>query len=457
MLFKINHIAAIEQAEVLLDGLTVIGGENDTGKSTVGKLLFAIVKGIARYEQDLNESKDKEIRRKVQEIYFALRRYPPSSKMMEEFSPNRFNAELRQALGQSNPAQITLFEDDSNTVEQLIQKKIDWVNTKFKGSERNVLDGQKVVLKLEELRGIALQEDDQNSIIKRALQKAFNSVFYAELSPKQQPNTVSEISLSEGDNPIFDLKIKNDKIEDFDLQDLLYFEDVTFVETPIILQLYEVIHNSSTLLEIDSEDKSERLAGLSRSKVSLHWKDLIDKLEYARYISDGNILKPDVLKKINDILHGEFTFEKDQRDFVFNKRQNGQGKKIQVRSVNTASGIKSFGIIQLLLQAGFVDNRSLLILDEPETHLHPKWQIEYARLLVELVKNDIRVMVTSHSPYLIQALKVFSDKEGIAENTHFHLASRKEKSPGCVIENVTDDLNRLFQKLSEPLQDLVWQ
>ena len=56
MVFKINQIGAIEKAEVLLDGLTVIGGENDTGKSTVGKLLFAIVKGISRYEQDLNES-----------------------------------------------------------------------------------------------------------------------------------------------------------------------------------------------------------------------------------------------------------------------------------------------------------------------------------------------------------------------------------------------------------------
>jgi predicted ATPase len=221
--------------------------------------------------------------------------------------------------------------------------------------------------------------------------------------------------------------------------------------------MYEVLRNANTLLELDSEDKSERLAGLSRPKVSLHLKDLIDKLENARFYSAESDVTTAVLKKINDILHGEFSFEKDQRDFVFNKRQNGHGKKIQVRSVNTASGIKSFGIIQLLLQAGFVDNRSLLILDEPETHLHPKWQIEYARLLVELVKNDIRVMVTSHSPYLIQALKVFSDKEGITENTHFYLASRKEKSPGCVIENVTDDLNRLFQKLSEPLQNLVWQ
>ncbi len=235
MLFKIKNIAAIEQAEVLLDGLTVIGGENDTGKSTVGKLLFAIVKGIARYEQDLNESKEKALRKKMEEIYFAIRRFPLSSKIMDELSPKTLNSELRQALGHNNTSQLPLFDSEIITVEQLIQKKIDWVNSNLKGTERSVLDGQRVILKLEELKAIALQEEDQKSIIRRALQKAFNSVFYAELSPKQQPNIVSEITLSEADNPIFDLRIKNDKIEGFDLQDLLYFEDVTFVETPIIL------------------------------------------------------------------------------------------------------------------------------------------------------------------------------------------------------------------------------
>jgi predicted ATPase len=53
--------------------LTIIAGENDTGKSTVGKLIFSIVKGVSRYEQDLQESKSHKVFRRIENIYFKLR------------------------------------------------------------------------------------------------------------------------------------------------------------------------------------------------------------------------------------------------------------------------------------------------------------------------------------------------------------------------------------------------
>ena len=44
MKLNIKNIGMIKEADVKLDGLTVIAGENDTGKSTLGKILFATVK-----------------------------------------------------------------------------------------------------------------------------------------------------------------------------------------------------------------------------------------------------------------------------------------------------------------------------------------------------------------------------------------------------------------------------
>ncbi|MCX6579649.1 MAG: hypothetical protein NT166_05635 [Candidatus Aminicenantes bacterium] len=38
-----KNTGMIEDAGIELNGLTVIAGENDTGKSTVGKLLFAFI------------------------------------------------------------------------------------------------------------------------------------------------------------------------------------------------------------------------------------------------------------------------------------------------------------------------------------------------------------------------------------------------------------------------------
>ena len=47
MRLQFNNINIVEQADIKLDGLTVIAGENGSGKSTVGKLLFSTVKAVS--------------------------------------------------------------------------------------------------------------------------------------------------------------------------------------------------------------------------------------------------------------------------------------------------------------------------------------------------------------------------------------------------------------------------
>lgn len=39
MKLKIQNFAKIKDADIILDGITVIAGKNNTGKSTVGKIL----------------------------------------------------------------------------------------------------------------------------------------------------------------------------------------------------------------------------------------------------------------------------------------------------------------------------------------------------------------------------------------------------------------------------------
>lgn len=50
MELKIKDFGKIHSAEVKWNGLTVIAGKNDTGKSTIGKLFYAIIKTFAKYE-----------------------------------------------------------------------------------------------------------------------------------------------------------------------------------------------------------------------------------------------------------------------------------------------------------------------------------------------------------------------------------------------------------------------
>ncbi len=63
----------LKEAEVSLDPLCVIAGVNDNGKSTIGKVVFCIIKAINRYKEDLKVSKDHEIKKLIADAYFELR------------------------------------------------------------------------------------------------------------------------------------------------------------------------------------------------------------------------------------------------------------------------------------------------------------------------------------------------------------------------------------------------
>lgn len=454
MNLKLKNIGIVKQANVRLDGLTVIAGENDTGKSTVGKLMFAIVKAVSRYEQDLNESKEYNIKRLMEEIYVFSRNLSTRSDkknydlFRDAFYPARFYEELKPFLNGAS----TLFETNEDVINTIFQSKINLVTQEGSESFKT-----RILPKLEELKKYIFLQEDSDIRILRALKRVLFSEFYSEISPKGQSKT-SNVEITEGNVSTFSFSVKENEIDNLKMEDILFFEDVTFIETPIIMQMYEMINAAATLLEFSDGDRQDRLNNFSRAKVALHIKDLVTKLEnaqfFARNMFETNFQGIKLLETVSNIISGGFSFEKQEKDFSFSKK-NGKKDIYKIKSVNTASGIKSFGIIQLLIQAGVVDPRSLLIIDEPETHLHPKWQIEYARLLVELVKKDISILVTSHSPYLIQALKVFSDKENIKDRTAFYLSEKNHVNDSAEIHDVTDNLNRLFAKLAEPLKDLL--
>jgi predicted ATP-dependent endonuclease of OLD family len=455
MNLNIKNVGIVKQADVRLDGLTVIAGENDTGKSTVGKLMFAIVKAVSRYEQDLNESKEDNIKRLITDIYVFSRNLSNHSNrknyelLREVFFPSKVYEELKPYINGQN----TLFGSSEDMINEIFKSKIDLIEAEVSDSQKS-----RILTKIENLKNYIFTHEDDNIKILRALKRVLFSEFYSEISPKGQSKT-SMVELTEGNISTFSFSVKENEIQDdLKMEDILFFEDVTFIETPIIMQMYEMINAASTLLELSDGDKNDRLYNFSRAKVALHIKDLVTKLENAQFFAknmfETNFQGIKLLETISEIIKGGFSFEKQDKDFAFSKK-NGRKDNFIIKSVNTASGIKSFGIIQLLIQAGVIDTRSLLIIDEPETHLHPKWQVEYARLLVELTKNDISILVTSHSPYLIRALSVFSDKENIADRTAFYLAEKNESGDFSHIHDVTNNLNRLFSKLADPLRELL--
>ena len=69
----------------------------------------------------------------------------------------------------------------------------------------------------------------------------------------------------------------------------------------------------------------------------------------------------------------------------------------------TSSMVSEVAPIVLFLRY-LVNPGDLLVIEEPEAHLHPENQRKLAQALVMLVKSDVRVLITTHSDYLVQQL-----------------------------------------------------
>jgi energy-coupling factor transporter ATP-binding protein EcfA2 len=488
MKVKFENVGIIKDANIEIGSLTVITGVNDTGKSTVGKMLFSVIKAFSRYEEDLEvgeQEKIKEIYNLLSEIYFELRERIARNGEIIEIGKDSFGKKI-EGIRLKNPSlnnydlllkNLSKIRYEARRSDLSLAKvdefvsRLTYLNNEFNLPELEVT--------IDKITKICETEEDKNEMVKRALRKALFSEFYNELSFSGK----SKVTCIEGKNELIHFEIDKKGIEKFEFYDDLSFEEATFIESPATLQLYDVLKHANTLFEL--EDKNYSLYH-DRGKVPFHIKDLMSKLEKASYFDEidtkyrnkNQRILTDFIENTNEnkfsinsefsdffdsqiyllvdnvsnIINGKIGYSKKSNDFVYYK--NIGGKNHLIKSANTATGIKSFGLLQLLMRTDFLNERHLLIIDEPESNLHPEWQLKYAEILAKLSKYGVPLLITTHSPYIVQALRVFSKKEGITDKTKFYLADKVDNLSEII--DVTDDLNKIFLKLSKPFEELVW-
>ena len=422
MKLTIKNIGVIKEADIELSGLTVIAGENDSGKSTVGKLMFSITKAIGKYQDELEESKESDIIKTIEHIYFAIRGVI--------FKGNEYEHEHEQSRELFHPL---YFSDEVNN------KGLEATTSRIEYLKEKNIYNDKIEKLFTDLQEIIGRDYDKDSAIKRAFGKVIYSEFRGVIS--RNKTEASHVKITEGESGcILNIELHKNNLTKFNLQDDLYFNDSVIIETPMILNFSESIQNSKSLFA--AQDKKSRLRSLGRANIAFHIKDLDAKLRNSAYEEDlfFNSNDSDLYEKITGIINGKIKFDKKRDEFVYSKGKESHS------IVNVASGIKSFGILQMLLSAHFLDERTLIVLDEPEVHLHPNWQLKYAEIITLLVKNNINILVTTHSPYMIEALERYAEKYDIKDKTNFYLA----KDGMIKSDGNNQILSKVFETLSQP-------
>ena len=106
-------------------------------------------------------------------------------------------------------------------------------------------------------------------------------------------------------------------------------------------------------------------------------------------------------------------------------------------------------ILKQLLLNGSLQEKDVIVLDEPEIHLHPEWQLLYAEIIVLLQKKfDFHIVITTHSAHFMEALELYSKKYGISDRCNYYLTSLQED--GAVFENVTGNIDKIYKQMVDP-------
>lgn len=408
MKLKLKNIGKITSAEVEIAGITVIAGPNSTGKSTISKSLFAMFNSLHNLSQKVKKEQEISIRQLF-------------SNNIDEYFKEFILIENKKISPEDLSALLVGVSEKKDIIN--IMKKFD-ISSDFYS---DILNG------IEEINSIPKKRIEYE-ILQSSFQKEFNGRIHNIFSDNN-----CEIGLVvQGREQKIVFNHNDDLIEDDNLFQLDH--EVVYIDDPFVMDYNSKSEKDGWIFYSDgiTTTKNHREAVIAQYSKT----DTLTIVQRASIKSNLDL----AYAKINEALESELKLIAP-RDSDDQKLPSG---KLPVESLS--SGAKTFYLMKVLLDNGTIVKNGTLILDEPEVHLHPAWEIILAEMIVLLQKEmQLHILINTHSPYFIRAIDVYSRKHEIDEKTNYYL-SFKEGS-GSTVKRV-EYLTEIYKLLSKPLQIL---
>lgn len=127
----------------------------------------------------------------------------------------------------------------------------------------------------------------------------------------------------------------------------------------------------------------------------VHFLDLLIKLQNTAVIKDES--KVGLIKFLqNEIIHGDITVKEDGKIIRYLPEDSSNELPMSI----TSSVVTEIASLLLLLTTRLP--LRLIIIEEPEAHLHPALQKKIAQFLIRLVHNGFPIWITTHSDTILQ-------------------------------------------------------
>lgn len=395
--FNIKNFGPINEANIDIGKINIIGGHNATGKSTASKLLYCYLKSNCSKRQDFAYESLKS------RIFQALNRLNHDIR----YSRKLRNLDINDLLEEYEHSKDQFYNSNEQELDKFFDKEIEDID--------NFIE--------------IIQENNESlfgSILTNLLKIEFSAKGMDSMDNKSEI-TVSINSASSSHLPSFDWSKCL-----FDIYDVFYID--TF-----------------SIFDVDRIPSKLRFRGQGYSDHVDYLKLMLkegsnESVELFDEERNKKIIK--VENKIKKIIGGSIEFNRGVFEY---SPKNSEPCSM----VNTASGIKQIGVIQKLLSNRKLKEGSFLIIDEPEVNLHPEWQFKLAEILVILVKDlDISIYINTHSPMFIESMEVFTQYYELEDFTNFYLTEEFDKNTYNFVKIDYNNLYKIYDNLSRPFDSI---
>lgn len=425
---EINDFGRINHADIEINKINVVGGVNASGKSTASKLLYCFLKANSYYQ-------DCYILPKIIPELNMLIKYVDDPKGNDDDIPDRLsiNAKKFEVIEEYEKYKDKFQEIKKSVDESQIEYlRVNLVETIIEAliNKDNVLSSciLSYLLSDESLVDFSHEEPNSGTHFLKGNIKFYSDSFESII------HNDCEVEFDEEGNPFFIVETDID------------FDDDFYYSTKGHIKKFTRVFYIGTLSLFDL-DKYINSPVINKKPIFGYEYHMDELIKYLKNINH-KVHVPDNVKeiqnKIEKIIEGNFKGNGRFYNFSFSQEDNNQ-----IQPVNTSSGIKQIGMLQLLLKNNHLIPGSFLIIDEPEVNLHPTWQFKFAEILVLLAKElNVTIYLNSHSPMFIEAIDVFCEFYDMENDINYYLT---QKVDGKDKYNFTKIKSNQLYKLYENL------